>query len=147
MGGNFLRSKSKLVVVKGTLNAAEYVDMLSRALLPFIEDHHPEGCIFQQDNAPAHTAQHTRDFFMESGTTDMVWPPRSPDLNCIENAWGELVCALYRNGRQFDSEEDLCEALFYEWDNLQLSYIRKLITSMPNRAHECLVRKGRTTSY
>ena len=63
--------KTELVVVNGTLNAEEYVKMLESHFLPFRDEYYPDGCIFQQDNAPAHTAKHTKDFFMEEEITDM----------------------------------------------------------------------------
>ena len=74
--------------------------------------------MFQQDGAPAHRAKYTRDYFMEAGITDMECPAKFPDLNCIENLWGELVRSVYYQGRQFDSEEDLHEALYFECDKL-----------------------------
>ena len=117
-GGISWRGKTLLVVVNGTLNADEYVTMLKEHFLPFRDEFYPNGITFQQDSALAHSACHTRDFFVTEGITDMPWPEKSPDTNCIENAWGELCRGLYRGGRQFDSVEDLHEALFYEWDKL-----------------------------
>ena len=139
--------KTDLVVLDGTLNAGAYVKMLQDHLEPFIEAHHPQGCVFQQDGAPAHSAKYTRDYFMEAEITDMKWPPHSPDLNCIENLWGELSRRLYEGGRQFSSVEDLKEALWYEWDNIELTYVRKLIKSMPCRAEQCHTRRGNLTDY
>ena len=141
------RGKTNLVRVKGTLDAGEYVQMLEEHLMPFIEEHHTGGCVFQQDGAPAHSAKHTREFLMMAGITDMVWPAKSPDLNCIENMWGEMARRVYHGGRQFESEEDLLEAIYYEWNNIGLDYVRDLIRSMPNRADECLKKRGRITNY
>ena len=39
-------------------------------------------------------------------------------MNCIENAWGELRRCLYEGARQFETLEDLREALYYEWDKI-----------------------------
>ena len=57
------KGKTDLVVANGTLDANEYVMMLQAHLLPFRDEYHPSGCVFQQDNAPAHTAKFTKDFF------------------------------------------------------------------------------------
>ena len=84
---------------------------------------------------------------MEAEITTIEWPARSPDLNCIENAWGELDRRLYAGARQFDTVDDLQEALFYEWEKLDLSYIQTLIKSMPCRAVQCYKRRGRYTDY
>ena len=69
--------------------------MLQEHFEPFIE-HYPRGCVFQQDNAAAHSAKFTKEYFMEAEITAMEWPARSPDLNCIENAWANwlAVCML-----------------------------------------------------
>ncbi len=140
--------KTELVVVKGTLNPNEYVKMLSEYLLPFCEEYYTQGdFIFQQDNAAAHLAAHTRDCFATEGITDILWPPRSPDMNCIEHAWGELSRRLYARGRQFDFVEDLCAALFYERNKLEMTYVWDLVMSMPNRVDTLRRNRGRVPHY
>ena len=146
-GGISWRGKAPLVVVNGTLNADEYVHMLEEHFLPFCDEFYPNGVTFQQDNAPAHSAAHTRDFFAEESITDLPWLAKSPDMNCIQNAWGELSRRLYEGRRQFDTVEDLREALFYEWDKLCLVYIRKLISSMPDRIDTLRRKIGGVTKY
>ena len=86
-------------------------------------------------------------FFATEGITDIPWPPRSSDMNCIEYSWGELSRRQYARGRQFDSVEDSCEALFYEWDKLEMSYIRDLVMSMPNRVDTLRRNHGRVPHY
>lgn len=49
------------------------------------------------------------------GLTEMDWMARSSDMNCTENCQGRLSRALYDGGRQFDTVDDLREALVYEW--------------------------------
>lgn len=47
---------SEIVFVKGKLNAGEYQEMLHDELLPFITKIGDQKTIFQEDNAPIHTA-------------------------------------------------------------------------------------------
>jgi len=54
-----------------------------------------EGAIFQQDNAPVHTAHVVRDWLAEQEFEVMAWPPYSPDLNPIENLWALLKAKIY----------------------------------------------------
>ena len=48
------------------------------------------GIIFQQDNAPSHTAKICKQWFEENNIKIMSWPAISLDLNCIENLWSWL---------------------------------------------------------
>ena len=59
------RGKTTLVFVEGNMNAIAYVHMFVCVSDPFIEENYPKGLVFQQNNAAAHTAKHTRDYFME----------------------------------------------------------------------------------
>ena len=79
-----------------------------------MEQNFPSGCVFQQNNAPAHCAKCAKKYFMDAGITEMEWSARSPDLNCIDNAWEELTNRPYEGGSQFDAVKDLHEALLYE---------------------------------
>ncbi len=36
------------------------------------------------------------------------------------NVWGELVQAVYRDGKQYETVRDLKEAITYEWENMSL---------------------------
>ena len=71
--------------MNGKLNAVACTNMLEEYLLPFAVEYHSGVCVLQQNNALAHSARHTREFFMESEVMDLSWPPNAPDLNFIQN--------------------------------------------------------------
>ena len=80
---------------QGRLNAEAYQEILENYLIPSIDlMDNKEDVIFQQDNAPCHTAHKIRDFFNANNIKTMNWPPNSPDLNCIENLWSWLDTKL-----------------------------------------------------
>ena len=96
-----------------------------------------------QDNAPAHASRSTRDWLQAHQVPLMEWPPRSPDLNPIENAWGQLARKVYENGRQFESVGQLKDAIRLAWDEIQLSELTALVNTMPKRLVEVIKKKGR----
>ena len=52
-----------LVRVNGNLNALGYGEILFDHLVPFLEEHGRSSFIYQQDNAPIHTAKRMKGFF------------------------------------------------------------------------------------
>lgn len=64
-----------LSVIVGTMNAAKYRMTLEGCLLQQVVEWYGEHqCIFQQDNAPCHTAASIRAFLAEPPFTVMEWP-------------------------------------------------------------------------
>ena len=74
------------------------------------------GAIFQQDNAPIHTAKKTMEWFENKAIPVLEWPPYSPDMNPIEHMWAMLKRKLYQLFPDIEdfqgSEEEIREHLF-----------------------------------
>ena len=99
---------------------------------------------FQQDGAPAHTANVTQawlrreipDFWAKD-----EWPPSSPDLNPLDFcAWGILernACA-----KAHTSLEALKLSLKREWDKIPQEVFRNAIDSFPSRLNRVISAKG-----
>ncbi|KAK2581558.1 hypothetical protein KPH14_005209 [Odynerus spinipes] len=131
-------SKTPLCKISTRMNSEKYIDLLEDCLIPFIEDNHEENVVYQQDNAAIHTSKKSREWFRQKDLPLLNWPARSPDLNPIENLWGILSRAVYKNGKQYNNIKDLEKAIRVEWSKIHITTLQKLICSMPNRIFQVL---------
>lgn len=81
-----------LVSITGPLNSHKYMRIIRAHIVPvmqrFAANNEPK--IFMQDNSPVHTAHNVMNFFSNQNFELMEWPPKSPDLNPIENVWSAM---------------------------------------------------------
>lgn len=130
----------------GRLNAVHYREILENFLMPTIDaSEDKEHLIFQQDNAPCHTAHIIRDFFADNNIKTLTWPPNSPDLNCIENLWSWLDIKLGK--LQIYDLDTLKLEISNLLQNVPKTICQNLSDSMPTRLNECLEVRGGMTRY
>lgn len=104
----------------------------------------PEPIIIK-DGAAAHRAHETLRMHEKAGFIKMVWPPRSPDLNPIENLWRLLK---WRVGRRFPTtSEQVRAAVEAEWAKLCVSDFQKYCQSMPERITAVIAAQGGHTKW
>jgi len=74
-----------LVKVEGKMNRFDYIQILETHLLPLISrDFGEKGYLFQDDNAPIHTAKDVNEWVAERKIRTLPnWPNQSPDLNLL----------------------------------------------------------------
>ena len=78
------------------LNAQEYLDALESKIVPWMKEiAGPEPFFFQQDGAPAHTANIVKNYLKSAVPAYWAkseWPPCSPDLNPLDYFfWGVVA--------------------------------------------------------
>lgn len=146
-GGFSAKGTLPLAFPEGRIDSEGYQGTLQSHLLPNAGRIGGRGWIFQQDNAPMHTSNSTRQWLSDEGVRTMDWPARSPDLNPIENLWGIVARRVYQNGRHYNSKTELRAAIEREWNLVSPETLRNLTDSMVNRMFEVITNKGGYTSY
>jgi hypothetical protein len=141
--------KSKLIILKTTVNSSVYFEEIIRSsglkneLDELFGSH---NWLLQQDNAPPHVSRQTMANFA-SDEIDVLpdWPPRSPDLNIIEIVWAIMKKRIEKQGPK--SMEDLIPIVRAVWDALSNETINALIDSIPKRLNKVIENGGGQIHY
>lgn len=132
------------------VGAQEFQEVLSNELVPQASSIFAAARVKRwailMDNAPAHTAKSTKQLITRDGIPVVEgWPPNSPDINPIENAWAWCKRRVY--AQHHNSLEELWVAVQAAWEALPLSMCKALMTSLDARKQRCLERDGGYTGY
>ena len=134
-----------LVVVDGRMNKERYIhNVLNAAVRPH-HDLNPT-MIFQQDNAPCHTANVVKEWFTRNNIEVLDWPPQSPDLSIIENLWNILkdeVGPLNHIGP--NQTDELVTIIRETWERIKVEkprLLRTLYAQMKRKMLQCIKKKG-----
>ena len=141
--------KVPLVRIEGSFTNTRYMLICDQVLWPWVVRVYGSlnNVVLQEDNCGPHRAIAVRNYMTALGVSRMVWPPQSPDLNPIENAWGHLK-KHFRNQTRHPKNKDECWIkLQSEWNSLPMSYFHELVGSMASRITEVLARNGGCTKY
>lgn len=135
-----------LHIWKGTINAERYIQVLEQHMLPSKRRlSHGRPCIFQQDNARPHSASITTSWMRGRRIRVLPWPANSPDLSPIENIW-RIIKRKVRQRRP-KTIEHLEACIRQEWENIPISTLEKLVSSMPRRLMSVVRRRGGVTQW
>ena len=129
----------KRLLVPWIANIVE--ETLESYLRPSIDLLYPFGdCIFQQDNAPPHTAGITKQWLANCGIPVLDWPPYSPDLNPIEQVLGDLKQKLYSS--MSSTPQEVMNTFLSIWNELRTQYAESLVFSIYSRIDKIIQTNG-----
>ena len=132
--GVSLHHRTNNVFIKGNLTAASFQhEVLDTEVILLLRNH--RGMQLMHDGAPAHLAR-TITQTMKISATSPPPPPKSPELNIIENIWDELNRRVMRTGTIPTTLNQRRANSLYEWNNLLLNYVQRYVELMGRR---CLV--------
>lgn len=83
-----------------------YKNLLKKEIFPLLKAKFKRNFVWQQDNAPCHTAKLIKTFLKNEQIQLLNWPPYSPDISPIENIFHMLKNAVY-DGAQFSLKDSL----------------------------------------
>lgn len=141
----------ELTEIEHRLTAQTYVEILEEVMLPSVRALLiPEGENFYmlQNKSPIHTARIVQDWFAAHPEITLLhWPPRSPDLNPIEDLWLHINkkwvgCDARSQRVKFNKMNELWESLRRE-----LEITQHLVESMPRRLQQVIEANGGHTKY
>ena len=133
--------------VGGNMNSEVYQRVLHETLVPWANPFSDENTIFMQDNASIHRSNSTMAWLENHNIPVLQWPTRSPDMNPIENMWGELTRLVYANGKQYQNVLELQNGINSALGKIDINYINKLYKLLPRRMEAVIQAEGAITSY
>ena len=97
--------------------------------------------VFQQDNAPAHTAKMSKAVLEDRWVKD--WPPSSPDLSWIENVWAWADDRVRRGRGSIKTVAEFRDAIASAFRELPLEHCHNYVAGMQKRLSLVQGREGK----
>ena len=113
-------------VIAGNLNSEKYITLLAHNVVIIIKLNYRENWFLQENNASVHKSKKVKDFMIKSGLSVLEWPPKSPDLNIVEDCWKTISEPVY-DGKQFTCKDELVHKITAVMNHLNRSKREKVV--------------------
>jgi transposase len=138
----------ELVEISGRLNSLAYKDILEQVLVPtanLVYGHRPIH--FVQDNSSIHNAGIVQSWIENQTDLHLIrMPPKSPDINPIENLWGLMVQSW--DSSMVRTTQNLKDHVLDVWDSFRGTEVcSKMVGSMRSRLQAVIDADGDYTRY
>ena len=136
-------------IMRGKQKSMDYVEIMKNSMLPIMKMNYPPGILFQQDNAPIHCSNFTKNYLRNENIITLPWPANSPDLNIIENVWSVLSQDIYRDGELknlYELESRIAQAV-KDFNEKRKEYVDNLYDSIRRRLISVIVKRGDRIKY
>ncbi|GBN63189.1 hypothetical protein AVEN_236065-1 [Araneus ventricosus] len=99
---------------------------------------------FQQDNATPHASRVATKWLQEhsSDFRHFHWPPKSQDMNIIEDIWDALLHAVEKRSPPSRTPMDFLTTLQDSWCEFPPGYLQTLVEFLPRRFASLLLFRG-----
>ena len=126
------------------MDSEQYIKMLSIANSE-IWKLHPNEFILLWDNDSKHRSDISLNYYIENNVQLLEWPAYSPDLNPIENIWGNIKNNL--GSKVYNKIESIKSDIEDYWKIWASNYSTKAIEKMRKRIDAYILLKGKKTWY
>ena len=158
-GGKLLKLIVAISYDKGVVLCEPYTHMDGEFYAGFVKEHFPElfrTCeknreCFVQDGDPSQNSAAAKKAFARLRATKIDIPPRSPDLNPIENLFALVRTKLHQQALEQhiirENVEEFSNRVITLFSRIDIQTINNIIGSMPTRIQEVIKCNGNRTRY
>ena len=136
----------------GTITGEKFANIVKKHFPDaFKKSINPRGKRIIQDNCPRQNSKIARAALWNINAKLTKIPPRSPDINCIENLFAQVSQELDRQAKELkirsESKEEFEARIRKTFMEFPVERIDKLIESMPKRIDDILKNNGKRINY
>lgn len=138
----------ELIEIPTRMNAVNYKEILKDVLMPTAKTVFGDEVItLIQDNSSVHNSRIVQTWINEQDDLELIkLPPKSPDMNPIENLWGVMVQNW--NPTDVRNIQNLKQYVFQLWDYYRgQNFCENCVRSMPDRLQSVIDARGSYTRF